>query len=318
MTTASSMEEVHGTGTGTGTVSGERLPAVSTTIEEIIPTANAPVPSPIPTSPSAPPLDSTSTSTQVLGLTPPSPPAQQPSPVAVADPTPDETIPRSEPPAYSLTPPTPSPSTPRSPSPPPPPLPPSPVITVISPVRTLPATRPASFPLLPTNLNIPSCTPRPYTFHQPPPPAILPPHHSIAIDIFPDPDVNPLPHEEPLPTYSRYPKRGEAHCMGEIGDPDVRSDTSGSAWDGRSRRGKSICCCGMYMRTVITGIVVLIVACVIAGGVVGWQMKAKYEPSSAPRSSLDWKMNPGPPPSQSRDEIPPVITPPPLHTPLRS
>lgn len=53
------------------------------------------------------------------------------------------------------------------------------------------------------------------------------------------------------------------------------------------------------MRTVITGIVVLIVACVIAGGVVGWQMKSKYEP---PSSSLDWKMNA---PSKSNDEIPP-------------
>jgi len=58
------------------------------------------------------------------------------------------------------------------------------------------------------------------------------------------------------------------------------------------------------MRTVVTGIVVLIIACVVAGGVVGWQMKAKYEP---PPSSSDWKLDP--PPSPSRGDVPPVITP---------
>ncbi|KAF8427725.1 hypothetical protein EV426DRAFT_365891 [Tirmania nivea] len=292
MATTPSMEEVH----GTGAAPEERLPTTTATIEDIILTTHASYSSSI-SSPSEPSPNSAFTSMQVLGPTPPGPPTQQPS--ITTNPTPDETVSGHEPPAYSPTPPPPSPSTPRSPSPPPPPLPPSPVITQV----TLPATRPASFPLLPTNPNIPSYTARPYTFHQSPPPAFLPPHHSITIDIFPDSDANPHSNEEPLPTYSRYPKHGEEHCLGEIGDPDGRSDISGSTWDRRSRRQqKRFCCCGMYTRTVITGIVVLIIACVIAGGVVGWQMKAKYEHSSSPPSSLDWKMNL---PSKSNDEIPP-------------
>ena len=169
-----------------------------------------------------------------------------------------------EPPAYYNNPSPPSSLSSRSPSPPPPPLPPSPTY-----LRPLPATRPASFPLI---TNLPSFTPRPYTFHasSSPPPV----RHSVAIDIFPEADTDPSPDEEPLPTYSRFPKRGESHCMGEVGESAEDDNGSDPEWEDGMRR--SPCFGSLYMRTMVAGVVLLILACVITGGVVGWQMKAKY------------------------------------------
>ena len=62
--------------------------------------------------------------------------------------------------------------------------------------------------------------------------------------------------------------------MGEVGDSADDDSGSDPGWEDGARRS---CCCGsLYMRTLIAGVVLLVMACVITGGVVGWQMKAKY------------------------------------------
>ena len=187
------------------------------------------------------------------------------------------------PPAYS----------PTSPLQPSPHVPPSPIRARI----TLPATRPPSFPLLTATPTAPATFPSPTSpnpcFPRRSYPASLTltpapiPHQSrlsqaqsVILDIDTHPDNASTHNEvEPLPAYSRYPKHGEASCGGEPDRGSIADTTSGESalgvWPGGdTRRGKK--CCGFYMRTLVTGVVVMILACVIAGGVVGWQMKTKY------------------------------------------
>ena len=64
--------------------------------------------------------------------------------------------------------------------------------------------------------------------------------------------------------------------MGEVGDSAEDDSSSDPDWEDGTHR--SLWCGSLYMRTMIAGVVLLVLACVITGGVVGWQMKAKYAP----------------------------------------
>ncbi|KAI5795318.1 hypothetical protein DFH27DRAFT_116352 [Peziza echinospora] len=155
-------------------------------------------------------------------------------------------------PAYTTS----QPPPPPPPSPPPPPLPPSPVFFFNGRTKSLQALPPHALP--PPAINAQN----PLASAPLPSPRAPTPAHNLIFD-------DPPPTDEPLPAYSRYPKKGVDTTLTPVHGLSEEDGGSPSS----ARPLKKVC--GIHVRTIILGIGIMIFIGVIVGVVMGWRLKTR-------------------------------------------